>query len=199
MTRPPRPRLPGRPRGVTLIEMLFTLVLFGIIAGGLVMSFTMSHRAFTTADASVYVQQQARHAFTEMTQELHTAGGVVAAAGNQLAVQLDLGYNLAAPCPANAVCWGARDQAGAVQSGWSIRYRQNGTQLLREILNTAGVVQVGTRVLANDVTQATFTYTGATRTVAVQLQVRRASPNLPGGSIAAAPNALMTTIRLRNP
>lgn len=199
MIRPPRPKLPGRPRGLTTVEMLVTLVLFGIIAGALVMSFLMSQRAFTSADAAVYVQQQTRQAMGEMTRELRQSGGVVAVGASQLTVQQDLGYNLVAPCPANAVCWGARDQAGAAQAGWSIRYRLNGTQLLREILNAAALVQPGTRILASDVSQLTFAYVVATRTVTIQLQVRRASAGLAGGSITAAPTPLVTIIRLRNP
>ena len=179
--------------------MLVTLMLFGVIAGALIVTFTMSQRAFISADAAVYVQQQARQALMQMTQELRQAGGVVVAAGNQLTIQLDLGYNLAGPCPANAVCWGARDQAGAAQSGWSIRYRLNGTQLVRELLNAAAVVQPGTRVLANDVSQSTFTYVAATRTITIQLQVRRASSQIAGGGINASPTPLVTTIRLRNP
>ena len=200
MIRAPRPRLPGRPRGMTTMEMLVVLALFAVIAGALMTSYLTSSRAFTSADASVYVQQQARQAMGEMTRELRQAGGAVVVGASQLTVQQDLGYDLAAPCPANAVCWGARDQAGNVQFGWSSRFRLNGSQLVLEILDAAVPPAVqGTRVLANDVSQLTFTYVAATRTVTIQLQVRRTSSGLAGGSITAAPTPLVTSIRLRNP
>ena len=185
--------------GFTLVEMLVTLGIFGILGGVLFISSIVSHRSYVTGDAYVYIQQQARQALDAMHRELHEAGGTVTAAGNQLTFQTTLGYNLAAPCPANAICWGARDQAGANQSGWSVRYRLNGTQLIRELLNAAGAVQAGSRVMANDVSQLAFTYVGGTtRTITVQLQVQRTSAQLPGGSLTAAPTPLVTSIKLRN-
>jgi prepilin-type N-terminal cleavage/methylation domain-containing protein len=185
-------------RGLSLVEMLVTLGIFGILTGVLFISSIVSHRSYVTGDAFVHLQQQARQALDAMHRELHEAGGAIAAAGNQLTFQTALGYNLAAPCPANAICWGARDQAGADQSGWSVRYRLNGTQLVREILNNAAVVQ-SSRIMANDVSQLSFAYVGGTtRTVTIQLQVTRTSAELAGGSLSAAPTPLVTSIKLRN-
>ena len=187
-------------RGFSLVEMMVTLSIFGVLSGVLFLSSVVSHRSYVTGDTFVHVQQQARQALDVMHRELHEAGGTVAAAGAQLTFQTALGYNLAAPCPADAICWGARDQAGANQQDWSVRYRLSGTQLVREILNAAGVVQVGSRVMANDVSSLAFAYAGgSTRTITIQLQVTRTSAELAGGQLSAAPTPLITSIKLRNP
>ena len=186
-------------RGVTLFELLVVIVILGLIVGVIFFAASSNQASYLSTEIAVYVQQQARHAQGEMGRELRQAGGAIATAANQITFQMNLGYNQAAPCPVNAVCWGARDEAGAGQFGWSVRYRLNGTQLVRELLNGAGALQAGTRVLANDVTSLQFTYVGgATRTVTVQLQVQRLSPFLPGGGLAVAPTPLVSRIRLRN-
>jgi len=120
-------------------------------------------------------------------------------AANQVTFQLPLGYNLAAPCPANAVCWGARDPAGAIQPGWTLQYRLNGTQLIREVLDTAVVPQVrDTRVLANNVSLVSFSYTPATRILTVQLTVREVSPKFAGGQVTTGAAPLTMSVQLRN-
>ena len=192
----------GRRRnaGLTLLELLIVLAITTIVAGAVYTSSLMGGKLYFSSETYVHVQQQARQALDTMVRELRQADGTITVAANQCTFQLALGYNLAAPCPANAVCIGAQDQNGAAQSGWSLRYRLNGTQLIREILDPAGVVQPVTRVLANDVSSLSFTYTGgATNTVTVQLQVQRDSQQLAGGSLAAAPTPLVTRIKLRNP
>ena len=199
--------------GMSLVELVIVLLIFGGLATAIFMSSLLSNKAYTSSEAYVHVQGEARRALNEMTRELRGAGPTpttgpppptLIVAANQVDFQLPLGYNLAAPCPANAVCWGARDQNGN-HANWSIRYRRavNGTiqQLVREIVNVppgqAGQVQ-GTRVLANDVSQLTFAQTGNTLTI--QLQVQQNSQQLGGGSISAAPAAtpLTTKVRLRN-
>jgi Tfp pilus assembly protein PilW len=180
--------------------MLVVLAIVSVLIGAVFVSSLMGGKLYFSSEIFVHVQQQARQAFDNMVQELRQADGAIAVAVNQCTFQLALGYNLPAPCPANAVCVGARDANGVNQSGWSLRYRLNGTQLVREILNPAGVVQPGTRVLANDVSSLAFTYTGGSaNTVTVQLQVQRTSQQLAGGSLAAAPTPLITRVRLRNP
>ncbi len=186
--------------GLTFPELLIVLAIMAIVAGAVYTSSLMGGKLYFSSETYVHVQQQARQALDNMVRELRQADGTITVAANQCTFQLALGYNLAAPCPANAVCIGAQDQNGVTQSGWSLRYQLNGTQLIREILNPAGVVQPGTRVLANDVSQLSFIYVGApTNTVTVQLQVQRTSAQLPGGSLAAAPAPLITRVQLRNP
>ena len=187
------------PRGITLFELLVVTVIFAVVAGAVSLA-SYSHRtSYLSTETKVYLQQQARQALSEMERELRQAGGTIATAANQITFQMNLGYDQAAPCPANAVCWGARDEAGANQSGWSVRYRLNGTQLVRELVNGAGVLQAGTHVLANDVTVLQFIYVGGTtRTATVQLQVQRFSSLLPGGGLAVAPTPLVSRVKLRN-
>ena len=186
-------------RGMTLFETLVVSIVFGIIAAVVCLAASSSQTSYLSTETAVYVQQQARQALSEMERELRQAGGAIATAINQIDFQVNLGYNQAAPCPSNAVCWGAPDQLGASQSGWRVRYRLAGTQLVRELLDGAGALQAGTRVLANDVTSIQFTYVGGTaRIVTVQLQVQRFSPFLPGGGLAAAPVPLVSRIKLRN-
>ena len=186
-------------RGMTFLEMLVVIIVFGIIASTVFLAASSSQTSYLSTETAVYVQQQARQALSEMERELRQAGGAIATAINQIDFQVNLGYNRPAPCPPNAVCWGAFDQAGANQSGWRVQYRLAGTQLLRELLDGAGTLQAGTRVLANDITSIQFTYVGGTtRVVTVQLQVQRFSPFLPGGGLAVSPVPLVSRIKLRN-
>ena len=189
----------NKSRGMTLFELLIIVVIFSIVTGIIFLAASSSHTSYLSTETAVYEQQQARQALSEMERELRQAGGTIATAVSQMTFQMDLGYNQAAPCPPNAVCWGARDQAGVNQFGWSVRYRLAGTQLVRELLDAAGTPQAGARVLANDVTSLQFTYVGGTvRTVTVQLQVQRTSPLLPGGALAVAPTPLVSRVKLRN-
>ena len=194
----------GRPlrnasSGMSLFEMLVVIIMFGVIAGAIVLAASSSQTSYLSGETTVYVQQQARQALGEMGQELRQAGGTITTAVNQIEFQMNLGYNQAAPCPPSAVCWGARDQLASSQAGWRVRYRLAANQLLRELLDAAGNPQPGTRVLANDVTSLQFTYVGGTtQTVTTQLQVQRLSPFLPGGGLAASPTPLVSRVKLRN-
>ena len=186
-------------RGMSLVEAILSVVIFVVIAAGILVSMLMGNRSYVVNDAVVHVQEEVRRAFDSMVTELREAGGAVAVTGggSGLEFQLALGYNLAAPCLASAVCWGARDLNGVNQALWLIRYRLNGTQLIREVLNNANprVVQ-STRVLANDVSSVAFTYN--TNIVRVQLQIRDTRPQLPGGGLNAGVVPIVTQVRLRN-
>lgn len=188
-----------RRRGVTFVELLGVIAILSIIGATLLTMSLIGGRSYLGSEASSHVHGQARQALDAMAQELRQGGNTVTTAANQCTFQMDVGYHLALPtanCP-NAVCWGALDQDGVPQAGWSVRYRLNGTQLLRDILDPGAVAQPGTRVLANDVSQLTFTYAAATRTMTVQLQARYDSAQLAGGSRSTA--VLLTRAKLRNP
>jgi prepilin-type N-terminal cleavage/methylation domain-containing protein len=186
-------------RGLSLIELLVVIGLVTVLAGAVFVTSLMGGRLYYSSETSVHIQQQVRQAFDNMVQELRQADGTIATAANQVTFQLALGYDLAAPCPNDAVCIGALDEDGVAQEDWSVRYRLNGAQLVREILDDTGALQPGTRVLANDVTSLSFTYTaGAVNTIVAQLQVQRNSQQLPGGSLSAATTPLVTRVKLRN-
>ncbi|MBI4598163.1 MAG: hypothetical protein HY737_07185 [Candidatus Omnitrophica bacterium] len=190
-------------QGLTLLEALVVGSLLSVVMGAIVLSFLTSQRAYTSSEAYLSVQDEARRALDAMTKELHAAGGNIATGAGWLQFQRVLGFNLALPCPPSAVCWGAQDAAGADQFGWSIRYRLDAPkkQLVREILDAGAGVQ-GQQILANDVTQLTFAYTpGAVRTIRITIDVRRTSTFLPGGSMGTTPTpatSLITTVKLRN-
>lgn len=202
-----------RARGFTLVEMLVVVAIFGGIMGALLISFLVGKSSYLSADAYIQVQQETRRAFDNMVKELREAGGTITPAdvtSTSLTFQVALGYNLAAPCPVNAVCWGAQDQNGANQPGWSIRYRVNGTQLVRELHNEIPPIDppVATRVLANNANSGlaadglpatSWRYDSGTKVVNMRLEVRQVSGQLPGGSMSTSPPApLRTQVRLRN-
>ena len=186
-------------RGMSLVEAVLAVVIFIVVMAGVLVSMLMGDRSYAVNDAVVHVQEEVRRAFDSMVTELRQAGGAVTVTGGtQLDFQLALGYNLPNPCPANAVCWGAHDSAGADQATWRVRYRQNGSQLVRELLDINGFVQAGTRVLANDVSSLAFTFNPNSNIVRIQLQIQDSRPQLPGGAITAGPTPIITQVRLRN-
>ena len=187
-------------RGFTLVEMIVVSVLFLFVIAGLMMTFLTGQTSYVASDAYIQVQQEARRAFDSIVQEARGAGGAITPATGQLDFQTALGYNLGlAGCTANQVCWGAKDQNNTDQPGWRLRYRVSGTQLVREIVNGAGVVEAGTRVLANTVnsTGTSFAWNAGERIVTVTLQCRYQNPRLPGGEQTIGP--LTARVRLRNP
>ena len=187
-------------RAFTLVELLMVLAIFSLMSGALFSSFLIGKGSYLSADAYVHVQEEARRAIDVMGRELRGARGAgIAGLPNSLQFPVALGYNLAAPCPANNVCWGAVDSAGVGQPNWTVQYRIVGTQLVREILN-GGAVQPGTRVLANDVDAArtSFAYDALANTVTISLGVTMTSAQLAGGSMSTVPNSLTTRVKLRN-
>ena len=197
--------LPLRGRyGFTLSELVIATALLAILSGVLASGLLLGRRTYVTSETYVQVQEETRRAFDAMGRELRGGGGTITPAANQLTFQLALGFNLAplAGCPANAICWGAKNQAGANQPGWTLRYRLDtaAQQLLREVVDNqlpTPAVQ-STRVLANSIQTVSFSYAAATQTITIQLQAQRASQELPGGSLSAAPTPLVTRVRLRN-
>lgn len=183
-------------RGLSLTELLIVLIVLILVGAALVLSVEVSSQAVRSQDAWLTVQADARRALDAMTGELRQ-GRVVAWSATQLNLQRALGVG--APCAPQTVCWGATDQNGVKQANWRIRYRLDGSQVRRELLNAADTLQPGTRILANDVTQLTFSHNPApANVVTVQLQARESGQYLPGGSMAASASPLVVQIKLRN-
>ncbi|MBI2495825.1 MAG: hypothetical protein HYW10_04595 [Candidatus Omnitrophica bacterium] len=199
-SRTPANRWASRVGFVMLPELVLLVLLPSLVTGLLVATSLGTQRTYATSDAILQVQGEARRAFDTMLAELRQAGGAITTGASQVDFQFALGYNQPLPCPANAECWGAYDQAGARQANWRVRYRLDGaqSQILREIVDNTGAVRPGTRVLANDISQASFTYVAATRTMTVQLQAQRISSAIAGGSVTASPVPLVMRLRLRN-
>ena len=204
-------------RAFTLLEMLIVLTIFGVLMAALLVSFLISRSSFFSADSYIQVQQEARRALDTMVRELREAGWNtttlntcspqtvgICATTLQLEFQIALGYNLNATypaCPVDAVCWGALDQNGTLQPGWTMRYRENAVtqQLVRQILN-GGVLQPGIQVMANslDTANTSFFYNATNKVITVNLAVKQTNTQLAGGSMSTTPTPLVSRVKLRN-
>jgi prepilin-type N-terminal cleavage/methylation domain-containing protein len=192
MTRGDRAKQPA----FTLVELLVVSAVMSIVMGALFTSLLIGRSSYVTGDAYVQVQQEARRALDIMGRELRAAQVTAdPAGGSTLDFQAALGYNLTGVpgCPADAICWGAVDQAGVPHFNWSVRYSMNGSQLVREIHNP-GVVS--STVMSNNVQQATFYYDAVNKVVTITVGISQVSNQLPGGSMAVP--ALATRVTLRN-
>ena len=202
-------------RGFTLVELMMVAGIFIAMLGVLGISLMMSRLSYLTMDTELYVQQEGRKALDNMTAELRVGGNVnnnvsIGSPGAQrLDFQLDRGYNLAAPCPVDAVCWGSDDPA--FPTGWvhyvldtvttapkaRLRRCTTANQLDPMPVNFAGC-----RVVANNVNPAlamtTFLYDHPTRTITATLQVLVTSRQVAGGTLNTGALPLRIQIRLRN-
>ena len=193
--------VPGSRGGLTLIEMLITVALFGIIAGVLLTGFLTGRNSYMSADASIHVQQQARQAFDIMTKELRNADNVNVPIAQRLDFQVDQGYD-AVGC--GGICWGD----GTTVGRW-IHYEVDAPNMRLVRYTTVNLLDpmpggcVGCRVMANDVngnpTATSFAYNAGTRTVTCLLQILMTSAQLPGGNMGTQPSPLQTRVQLRNP
>ena len=196
------------PHGFTLVEIMMVMLILGTIAGALFVSFLVGKNSFVTADAFVQVQQDARQALDVMARELRSVGNIPnpgnGAARATLEFQLPLGYGSTSVCGvADATCWGAVDASGTPRANWSLIYRLNGSQLVRQVVNAlpnAGGAAQSTRVIANnlDAAQTSFTYDSNAKTVRLSLAVQINSAQIPGGRMNTGASPLTTTIKLRN-
>ncbi|MBI4598111.1 MAG: hypothetical protein HY737_06925 [Candidatus Omnitrophica bacterium] len=202
--------------GFSFLEVLIVLSATVLTVGVLFTLSIVSQRTFVSSEATLQVQQQARQALMSMTKELRRAdsvliakaagvapplgcGAVACCAGAQCEFQLVLGFDMVPPCAAGVACVGAQDANRVNQANWRLRYRVNGAQLLREILDDGGAL-MGTRVLANDVAQLSFSYDAAKRMVTAQVETRQTSSQLPGQvrSVTPTQTPITTRVRLRN-
>lgn len=190
-------------QGFTYTEIIF-VAFISLFFGGVLMALSMTgQRFYLTSDATVLVQEQARQALINMTQELKQADPAMIAAncaGNACKFQVVLGFGVP-PCGAGVACIGAKDAARANQSGWRLRYRLDNGQVLREILDDNDLLKAGTRVLANHVNQLLFSYDPTDRIVTVQVETARTASQLPGRTVSVTPThtPLAARVRLRNP
>lgn len=193
-------------RGLTLLELLIVLVIFGGIMGVLLISFLIGRSSYVSADAYIQVQQEARRAFDAMVKELRgtanidteltAANGDTPAGGaTRLNFQLDRGYNVSG-CTPNAICWG-NDTANG---GW-VHYVRNGTQLVRCQSGSPDTIITdfsSCRVVANTVQAFLVDYTNSNRTVILRLTTQLSSQQLPSGSMSTGAAPLRAQVKLRN-
>lgn len=198
--------LPPVCEGLTLLELIIVLAIFGGLLGALFVSFLAGRTSYTAMDAALQVQQESRRAFDAMVKELRGTTNIdteltssnqdtPAQGASRLNFQIDRGYNVSG-CTPDAICWGNDTTNG----GW-VHYLRNGTQLLR--CQSAGSDTVITdfsscRVLANNVQTFTINYANASRTVTLRLAAQVTSQQLPGGSVSTGATPLQVQLRLRN-
>jgi hypothetical protein len=188
-------------RAFTQVELMVVVVILMLVGSGLMAAFMTGQSAYLSGDISIQVQEEMRKALDGMVKELREAGSVVPSNDNrQLDFKLALGYNQinTAGCPEDDVCWGARDQAGAAHADWTIRYRVDGTQLVREVYDAGTPPQrQARRVIANliDSEDPIFAWDADDGVVTIGLQVQANSPYVPGGAQSLG---VTTRVRLRN-
>ena len=192
--------------GLTLLELLIVLAIFGGLTGALFVSFLAGRSSYTSTDAYIQVQQESRRAFDAMVKELRGTTNIdtelttpnqdtPSQGASRLNFQLDRGYNVSG-CTPNAICWGNDTTNG----GW-VHYLRNGTQLLRcqSSASDTVITDVSTcRVLANNVQTFVVNYTNTNRTVTLRLTTQVTSQQLPNGSLSTGATPLQVQVRLRN-
>lgn len=204
-------RKTGGTDGFTIPEVLVATTIFiGVIAAVFV-SLQMSRVSYLSAESAVQAQEEARRVLDHMVAELREAGRVngdaaIPSPGAQrLDFQIVRSYDATA---CGGICWGSDDPAWP--TGW-VHYvldaadPQNGRWLRCVTANRLDPLPAdfaGCRVLATRVSPAladsSFTYDPANRMVAITLQTRIVSPQLPTGGMTVSPTPLVTRIRLRN-
>lgn len=68
------PSIFKRKQGVTLIELLVALIIFGVVMGAIYRLFTVQTKAYTVQDQAVEVQQNVRSAMEVLLKDLRMAG-----------------------------------------------------------------------------------------------------------------------------
>lgn len=191
------------PAGFSLVELLIVIGALGLVMTATMLMFTSGHQSLRSSDAYLQVQHEARRALDAMSRELREADHIDTESTDQgedvtdatrLNFQIARGYDVAG-CAADAVCWG-NDTA---DQEW-VHYVLNAGRLVRcqsDASDTAVSDYSGCRVLANDAQSFLVSYTGASRTVSLELEVQHDSDLLPGG--ASGTGTLHTHVRLRNP
>ena len=195
----PTPRLSRRGAGLTLVELSLVTLLFTTLVAVLLTSEAIERRTALFIETYISVHQEARRAFDAMLQELREAGNVTTPVPGQLRFQEALGYDLALPgCPPGDLCWGAKDALGLSQPNWSARYRfdAGNRRLVREALDTTNTVRGAPRMLAHEVNAVSFALENGL--VRIRLEVRRLTPQLPGGGFSTSPVVLSMQVLLRN-
>ncbi len=210
--------------GFTLVEIMMVAILGVLLGAGLITTYLTGQTSYLSADAYIQVQQEARRAFDNMVRELRESGNISCGMGQttttctdtQLNFQITRGYNQAAPCPANLICYGSENAALEwVHYGIIVNAtNSNNTQLVRYITAAGNggqaapascLAAANCRVLANniDTTTTTFVWDSANRVVTLNVQIRYTSPKLPGGTAVSGggwqtTGPLTTRVKLRN-
>lgn len=215
-------------QGFTLPEALMVTGILGIVVGAMFVNSVNQQNAFFSMDNTIQAQEEVRRAMDVMVKELReanaqTCSAVKANNNSKLDFQLALGYNLAAPCPADATCWGAWSKGGLPMMGWKVRYsevaRSRGTktitqgkqkvvvnddsgviELIRQVIRPDGTVE-SERTLApsvvGDTESTSFACDADNKAISVSIQTQTPTSSLLPGGIRSS-GRLTAKIKLRN-
>lgn len=138
-------------KGVTLIELLVTLVITGMVVGGFYRIFIAQSKAYTVQDQVVEVQQNVRNAMEILVKDLTMAGcddeSNLITVGNPLPLVAD---------NAITVSYEYFNQTTLATELHTVVYNLGGTNLQRQF-STGGVASPSEIILEN-VDQLIFTY-----------------------------------------
>lgn len=185
-----------RARGFTLVEILIVLAIFSILLG-FVFSILAggSWNSWQIGFLQHDLQNQLRQGVSYMANELaQTNIGQVDALpsdGSYVIFRLPVGYDDST----GTIKWGATWGEDGYE-GYKVRYSLVNRQLMREVLDGAGVSQAGMqKVLANEIAAATFSL--ANRTFEISLTAEKADASIPNPAHTLT-QSLSTKITLRN-
>jgi len=103
-----RKRVLRRRAGFTIIELLVSVAMLGIIMVYLLRSFTVQHRTYTVVDETTELQQNARAVADLLERDLRHAGMLVAESGAVCGVDDTNGPDLLFVSDTDAIWWRSR-------------------------------------------------------------------------------------------
>lgn len=173
-------------KGFTLVELLLTLVILGILMGGIYVVFNISQLASNEDMALLSLQQQGRQAMDGMTREIRKSKSGL----SDITITTpgpNSGAVIIFKIPSNSYCF---------------KYSVNNNRIIREIINCTTAAQLKQQILANDMNSLNFSRSGNTVEIKLSLKktVRRRDlcfPN-PCETPPVLPKTLTEKVRLRN-
>lgn len=195
------------PKGLTIVELMVVTVVFTGISAALMVMFQTAHDSQLISSEVIYLQQEARRAFTTMSRELREAGNVRQAGDGvgqadftdelQIDFQINRGYD---EDDCGGTCWGDEDD----NDRW-VHYLLNtpedqDTQLIRcTTENQDDAIDTDAcRVMAHDVETFEADYDYAGMVLTLTLNIQKDSEQLRGGSVNASTVPLVMQVKLRN-
>lgn len=134
----------------TLVEVMFVMAIFSIMFAVAFDVLLSGRRNFDTASIRYDLQTNAALGFNNMMRELKNSASsqiVINGTGDSIAFRVPTGYDTSGD-----IIWGADGTAN-----YQIRYMVTGNQLVRNILDSGGVVVGTARILANHAEIVSFT------------------------------------------
>lgn len=202
-------------RGFTLVELMFSALIFSIIVLSVYSLLNMSNVIFRTNDAYAQINHNGMQILHSISRELRQAGTdssrlvITTDASNnsvvrfQIPVDYDNDGDVTVSSLSNAVEWGSYDQAGQTQRGagqnpldrWA-QYSVANNQLIRQVLDSALAPVIGlNRVISNGVQTFTITTNQNTLTMNVTLTATDSAGQAGSGRTFQITSTAQTVLR----